>query len=164
MLFSQRQVEFAKLYSSKLFILGGLRRLANNPRALYGRSKTLFFDANLKGTDETQTLAVYEQALTFLSQMGPSSAIAFDQWLPVLNNGDIDHLGKLFVQHGSDKSTSHDYHLVYGSVLSPKRDGAFNILEIGLGTNNIDVLQSSANAPCPAKITRNNGIPAGAAS
>ena len=58
MLFSQRQVEFAKLYSSKLFILGGLRRLANNPRALYGRSKTLFFDANLKGTDETQTLAV----------------------------------------------------------------------------------------------------------
>ena len=139
MLFSHRQAEFAKLYASKLFTLDGLRRLANNPRALYERSKALFSDVNLKDTDETQTLAVYEQAFTFLSQMVPSSAVAFDQWLPALNNGDIDQLGKLFAQYGSDKSTSHDYHLVYGSVLSSKRAAAFNILEIGLGTNNIDV-------------------------
>ena len=42
MLFSQRQVEFAKLYSSKLFSLDGLRRLAKYPRALYERSRRCF--------------------------------------------------------------------------------------------------------------------------
>jgi hypothetical protein len=44
-------------------------------------------------------------------------------------------LASLFAEHGSDKSTSHNYHLIYGSMFalfnSPPR-----ILEIGLGTNN----------------------------
>jgi hypothetical protein len=113
--------------------------LRNNPRSLYERPKALFFDVNFKEVDAKQSLELYEQALTHLSQMSPSSSVSFDQWLPVVTNSDTDQLGKLFAQHGSDKSTSHDYHVVYGSVLSGKRDAAFNILEIGLGTNNIDV-------------------------
>ena len=61
MLFSQRQVEFAKLYSSKLFILDGLRRLANNPRALYGRSKTLFFDDRHRSAKQVKVQRKLEQ-------------------------------------------------------------------------------------------------------
>lgn len=47
-------------------------------------------------------------------------------------------LASLFAEHGSDKSTTHNYHLVYGSMLalfnSPPK-----ILEIGLGTNDPEI-------------------------
>jgi hypothetical protein len=43
--------------------------------------------------------------------------------------------------NGSDKASTHDYHLFYGTILknyqAPK-----NILEIGLGTNNVDVVSN----------------------
>lgn len=45
----------------------------------------------------------------------------------------IAALGKLLADHGSDKSTGHDYHLIYGAILDPDLSSA--ILEIGLGTN-----------------------------
>jgi SAM-dependent methyltransferase len=48
-----------------------------------------------------------------------------------------DELGILFKQHGSDKSTEHDYYEVYGSILADKRNKPIRILEIGLGTNNL---------------------------
>ncbi len=43
-----------------------------------------------------------------------------------------ERLATLLARHGSDKSTRHDYHLVYGAVLEPDRVRA--VLEIGLGT------------------------------
>ena len=47
-------------------------------------------------------------------------------------------LKSLFVAHGSDKSTSHNYHEIYGQILSELGSKKLNILEIGLGTNNPD--------------------------
>jgi hypothetical protein len=47
-------------------------------------------------------------------------------------------LGELFDKYGSDK-TRHDYHFLYGSVLG--KDAA-RVLEIGIGTNNTDVLSN----------------------
>ena len=41
-------------------------------------------------------------------------------------------LGNLFVKYGSDKSTNHDYHLIYGPLLTPHRSEPLRILEIGL--------------------------------
>lgn len=55
------------------------------------------------------------------------------------NQPDCDDLVSLFNQYGSDKSSTHNYHLVYAYVLSKKRRSPLSILEIGLGTNNIDV-------------------------
>jgi hypothetical protein len=52
---------------------------------------------------------------------------------------DTRELADLFRERGSDKSTYHNYHLVYGHLLAGKRDHALHIVEIGLGTNNIDV-------------------------
>lgn len=49
---------------------------------------------------------------------------------------DTAELGELFRKHGSDKSTHHDYYEVYGSLIN--RHEPLRILEIGLGTNNID--------------------------
>jgi len=43
--------------------------------------------------------------------------------------------------HGSDKATVHDYHLLYGAILRD-RDAIAKILEIGLGTNNTDIVSN----------------------
>ena len=47
-------------------------------------------------------------------------------------------LGRLLKMNGSDK-TRHQYHWLYGSVLAD-REKIEKILEIGLGTNNVDVM------------------------
>ena len=49
-----------------------------------------------------------------------------------------NQLKDLFNTHGSDKSSLHNYHFLYGIILkNPSEITA--ILEIGLGTNNVDV-------------------------
>lgn len=50
-------------------------------------------------------------------------------------NNDLYNLGYIFSKNGSDKSTSHNYHILYSYILK-KLDENINILEIGLGTNN----------------------------
>jgi hypothetical protein len=50
----------------------------------------------------------------------------------------IATLKVLFDEHGSDKASVHSYHELYGSILSD-RNSICAILEIGLGTNNLDV-------------------------
>lgn len=47
-----------------------------------------------------------------------------------------------FDRHGSDKGTHHKYDIIYANILSRFEDKKFQILEIGLGTNNIDTLSS----------------------
>lgn len=47
-------------------------------------------------------------------------------------------LEQLFKAHGSDKSTVHNYHLLYAAILDAHASRAFNMLEIGMGTNHVD--------------------------
>jgi hypothetical protein len=47
-------------------------------------------------------------------------------------------LKALFDKYGSDKASTHDYHLIYGTVLCESL-AIKNILEVGMGTNNLDV-------------------------
>ena len=51
-------------------------------------------------------------------------------------------LKKLFDFYGSDKSTMHNYHLVYASLFQKKKDSIQKVLEIGLGTNNTNILSN----------------------
>ena len=44
-------------------------------------------------------------------------------------------------KYGSDKASGHDYHNIYGPILK-KRDAITGILEIGMGTNNTDVVSN----------------------
>jgi hypothetical protein len=47
-------------------------------------------------------------------------------------------LEKLFKKYGSDKSTNHNYHEIYGQIISEFELKETRILEIGLGSNNSD--------------------------
>ena len=64
-----------------------------------------------------------------------------------------EKLKSLFNQYGSDKSQRHDYHHVYGRILS-KPDQVRTILEIGLGTNNTDVVSNMGESGKPGASLR----------
>jgi len=49
---------------------------------------------------------------------------------------------EMFDRHGSDKGTFHNYDVVYSNILTGLEGKKLQILEIGLGTNNIDTLSS----------------------
>lgn len=53
----------------------------------------------------------------------------------------IKELEILLNKYGSDKAYKHKYHILYGKLLTP-REEISNILEIGLGTNNTDLVSS----------------------
>jgi hypothetical protein len=58
-------------------------------------------------------------------------------------NGNSNELGRVLRENGSDKSTSHNYHIVYSHILDKLgRQSPLNILEIGLGTNNPHLVSS----------------------
>jgi 23S rRNA U2552 (ribose-2'-O)-methylase RlmE/FtsJ len=56
------------------------------------------------------------------------------------NNNSL-HLGEVLEKNKSDKSTVHDYHILYSFILN-KIDKNVNILEVGLGTNNPHMVSS----------------------
>jgi hypothetical protein len=55
--------------------------------------------------------------------------------------------------YGSDKANSHNYHHLYGSILSD-RHKVQNVFEIGLGTNNVDVVSNMGAAGRPGASLR----------
>ena len=62
-------------------------------------------------------------------------------------------LGDLFNKYGSDKSHSHHYEYLYGSILRNPASVS-GILEIGLGTNNIGVVSNMGAAGKPGSSLR----------
>jgi hypothetical protein len=64
-----------------------------------------------------------------------------------------DELGALFTRHGSDKC-DHNYHHLYASILGPRRYDTLAILEIGLGTNNEDVVSNMGAGARPGASLR----------
>jgi hypothetical protein len=61
-------------------------------------------------------------------------------------------LKELLDKYGSDKGI-HEYHYLYGSILQ-NPDAITDILEIGLGTNNLDVVSNMGNAGKPGASLR----------
>jgi hypothetical protein len=57
------------------------------------------------------------------------------------SNTVCDNLSALLIKHGSDKSGDHDYYKLYGKILSSLAQ-CRSILEIGMGTNNLDVVSN----------------------
>jgi hypothetical protein len=58
-----------------------------------------------------------------------------------------------FVSQRSDKSTVHDYHLLYGPLLH-RRSDIRKVLEIGIGTNHEDVVSNMSRAGTPGASLR----------
>ncbi|MEK7660495.1 MAG: hypothetical protein AAB680_00460 [Pseudomonadota bacterium] len=59
----------------------------------------------------------------------------------------------LFDKYGSDKGTTHDYFKVYGPILK-NRDNIKSVFEVGLGTNNTDVVSTMGTAGKPGASLR----------
>ena len=53
----------------------------------------------------------------------------------------VNNLKTFLDKYGSDKANSHNYHHVYGTILSD-RNAVTGVLEIGMGTNNPDVVSN----------------------
>lgn len=62
-------------------------------------------------------------------------------------------LKRLFAEFGSDKSTGRNYHLLYGDILK-NTDEVTCVLEIGLGTNHLDVASNMGESGMPGASLR----------
>lgn len=58
-----------------------------------------------------------------------------------LSSPSTDQLSEMLQKHGSDKSRFHNYHMVYGNLFED-RTKVKKVFEIGLGTNNPEVVSS----------------------
>ena len=95
------------------------------------------------------TVTAANQTFPFMVQFIESmKGAAFPDPIPVdtFPNSDKARLAAtqlevLFNKYGSDKSTSHNYHHLYGVVLSDPKS-VLSLLEIGLGTTNLDVVSN----------------------
>lgn len=116
----------------------------------YDKTKTFYADIKFKPQTSEYFLDVYKHSVSGLSELASNNSIKklkIESITDILNTGIFNSpfsikIGELFKQYGSDKSTVHDYYLVYSDVLEKKANLPINILEIGLGTNNIDVLSN----------------------
>jgi hypothetical protein len=79
--------------------------------------------------------------------------VALQNWTSVFTEtGDSRDLADLFRKYGSDKSSKHNYHVAYASLL--RRDAPLNILEIGLGTNNPRIHSTMGTTGSPGAAER----------
>ncbi len=65
----------------------------------------------------------------------------------------VQRLEELFNCHGSDKANGHVYHFLYGAILQHPNDIA-RIFEIGLGTNNTDIVSNMGSSGRPGASLR----------
>jgi hypothetical protein len=114
-----------------------------------GENKDL---ASLTIQSINQTFPLIESLLASLSINIP--IISVDQFSKRANSHQQSmELKVLFDQYGSDKAGKHDYHLIYGAVLS-KKLAIENILEVGMGTNNLDVASNMGKLGKPGASLR----------
>jgi hypothetical protein len=107
---------------------------------------------NLTIQSINQTFPLIESLLASLNIHIP--VISVDKFTRKANNSQQSmELKVLFDQYGSDKARTHNYHLIYGAVLSEKYE-IKNILEIGMGTNNLDVASNMGKLGKPGASLR----------
>jgi len=77
----------------------------------------------------------------------------FEDLLLQADNDKQIKLARYFNQYGSDKATSHNYYKIYAEVLG-KLERPRKILEIGLGTNNSDIVSTMGSRGKPGASLR----------
>lgn len=135
------------------------------PKAIYDVYKNIVFmtkDVKLNSLSTELVLNTVSSSVISLSELSKrhnSVSHSIKKFYEVfskyaLNEKDSNELAELFKYHGSDKSTTHDYYLAYAAILKDKKDQPINILEIGLGTNNADILSNMGVNGCPGASLR----------
>ena len=88
----------------------------------------------------------------------PQSLIAprpIETLFPVdANSTGTRELAALFNHYGSDKSSVHNYHLLYAPLLGSRRNDSLHLLEIGLGTNYPDLVSTMGASGKPGASLR----------
>jgi hypothetical protein len=69
------------------------------------------------------------------------------------SDADLLLLAQIFTHQGSDKASYHNYHYLY-TALFPERMKDLKIFEIGLGTNNMDVISNMGRLGVPGASLR----------
>lgn len=112
-------------------------------------------DARLLGIEKASVRALATLAGT-RSLSGPLQLQSIDAVFGPGTESDPDsvRLAELFRQYGSDKASSHDYYRVYAALLKSVTDKPLNLLEIGLGTNHIDMPSNMGGAGSPGASLR----------
>jgi hypothetical protein len=121
-------------------------RVILRPRATYSVLKTAFTDVKLRAPKPSQIIENQRQALNALCRLTAATESRFkvQELAEFIGSAPVQSksLGDLFERYGSDKSTIHNYHTLYAFLLENRRASICKLLEIGLGTNNIDTLSN----------------------
>jgi len=109
--------------------------------------------------EPTWTNLTLDAAAGTIPAMLRALQVATRQASPVVPIHDFFHadsaeLAALFSKYGSDKSGHHNYHHLYASILGPRRHDTLALLEIGLGTNNTDVVSNMGAGARPGASLR----------
>jgi hypothetical protein len=136
---------FVQAQVRRAFTLRGIGRVLRNPGKVLTFLRSELLNVKYKEAPLSEQISVLRNSLAALAQV---SQIARLKVAPITvedfvgasaQSANTEELRALFQKYGSDKSTGHNYHLLYAWLLSSRRNGDFSMLEIGLGTNNIDV-------------------------
>ena len=136
---------FVQAQLRRAFTLRGIVGVLRNPGKVLTFLRSELLNVKYNETSLSEQVSVLRHSLAALAQV---SQIARPKVAPITvedfvgasaQSADTEELRALFQKYGSDKSTGHNYHLLYAWLLSSRRQGDFSMLEIGLGTNNIDV-------------------------
>lgn len=139
------RLAFAQQQMRRALSLKGIARILTNPGKVMHFLGTELWDVKYSETPLPAQMAVLRRSIAAMAEV---SQIARPQVRPVkvedfvgssAGSSDTEELRALFQKYGSDKSTGHNYYLLYAWLLSAKRREELSMLEIGLGTNNIDV-------------------------
>ena len=146
--------QFIKKYFPKLFNISGPARNFVNKKfrsesiSVNFIDKFFEFSPNVTGTVSDRT----KSTIFSIKNYAPVLNSLIEKPIPLDNMNNIEEtsesmvLKNLFEKYKSDKST-HNYHLVYSKYLNPLKVN--NLLEIGLGTNNTDVMSNMSKLGNP---------------
>ena len=142
---SSHRFKMANIYFRKAFTADGIKKLITRPSSLVDFVKMELFDVNLRPISlkdqlrtEKNTIQALSRVPQFLGRQVSVKSISAETGAEDRDEDLVDLEG-LFNKYGSDKSGKHNYHLIYSRILREKRNLPLAILEIGLGTNNLDI-------------------------
>ena len=135
-----------KLYEFVLAVRSGPTRIRINPK-----KELPAFLPNSAGTNRSRNRQTISTAANFIPSLYSVCGSFLDfpriltpsEFKELLNvePSEEQTLSKIFMKYGSDKSSTHNYHEVYGALF-PNSDLVTKVVEIGIGTNSPNVLSN----------------------
>ncbi|MBA2587658.1 MAG: class I SAM-dependent methyltransferase [Alphaproteobacteria bacterium] len=140
------RLAFARAQMRRALSPKGIAKILTNPGKVMHFLGTELWDVKYRQTPLAVQIAVLRRSIAAMAEVSqidrpPVAPVIVEDFVGGSSAGssDTEELRALFQKYGSDKSTGHNYYLLYSWLLSAKRREDLSMLEIGLGTNNIDV-------------------------